>query len=419
MKPPSVSAAPAWTKTAILLLLLLPVLLALFWANLNFARLSPGGSDFLVHWVGTRAFFLDGLSPYSDTVALRIQTAFYGRPALPGEHELRVAYPIFSTLVFLPFALVGDYTLARALWLLCLEAGLVLLTLTSLRLVGWRPPPLLLGLLLLFSLAWYHAVRPLVNGNAVVLVALLFNLGLLALRSRRDPLAALLFALSAFKPQLTLLPLLWVALWAVSLRRWRLALGLPLALALLCAAFLPFLPAWPQQFLGEVLRYPGYNPPGTPGSALQAIFPASGRYLGYALTAVFILLLLAAWRKSWRTAPLSPRFLWTASLTLLLGQLLGIQTDPGNFIMFCLPLVWVLDALRRRWPARAGLLVSALLLTLAVGLWWLFLSTVDPAGQHQQHPLMFFPLPAFLLAGLYLFPPTDEPPPPAAPAAFS
>ena len=85
---------------AIFLCIILLVLLTI--ANYQFSKNNPGGTDFLVHWVGTRAYFGEGISPYSDQVALEIQQMVYGRAALPGEHELRVAYPILFGNSLLP-----------------------------------------------------------------------------------------------------------------------------------------------------------------------------------------------------------------------------------------------------------------------------------------------------------------------------
>ena len=76
----------------------------------------------------------------------------YGRPAREGEHELRVAYPLYSVLMFLPFALFKNYILARALWMTVLEIALVLLSVVSMRLVGWKPKLLTLALFLVFTI---------------------------------------------------------------------------------------------------------------------------------------------------------------------------------------------------------------------------------------------------------------------------
>ena len=159
----------------ILIVLLIGVLAGLTWGNYSYARQNPGGNDFLVHWMGTRALIRDGISPYSDETALRIQTFAYGRPAQPGEHELRVAYPLYSIVLFVPFALIEDFTLARAFWMTLLEVGLVMLVFLGLSLTRWKPGPVMIAALVLFSIFWYHGLRPLINGNAVIVVAVLID----------------------------------------------------------------------------------------------------------------------------------------------------------------------------------------------------------------------------------------------------
>jgi hypothetical protein len=42
------------------------------------------------------------------------------------------------------------------------------------------------------------------------------------------------------------------------------------------------------------------------------------------------------------------------------------------------------------------------MLLMFIGIWWLFLATLDTSGpQPIQAPIMFFPLPVFLVACLY------------------
>jgi hypothetical protein len=380
-------------------LLLAAALAGLTWSNYRFAQENPGGNDFLVHWVGTRALLVEGISPYSDEVAERIQTQAYGRPARPGEHELRVAYPLYGEIVFLPFALIGDYTVARALWMTALEAGLLGLAILSLRLTLWRPGAWLVGAFLVFSVIWYHGLRPLINGNAVVLVALMLAGAFLALRARRDELAGVLLALATLKPQVTLLPLLFILLWTLSHGRWKTLAWLLISLALLSAIAALFLPDWPIQNLREVLRYPEYNPPGTPGAAFASWWPSAGYRLGWVLSAIVAILLILEWiaahRKDFRW------FLWTASLTLVLSQWSGIQTDPGNFVALFIPLTLVFAVWEERWGPRGRPVIVAAMLLLLAGLWVLFLRTVSFEGQPVQSPVMFFPLPLFLLVGLY------------------
>lgn len=368
-------------------------------ANYRFCVQSPGGNDFLVHWVGARSFMLDGLSPYSDATAIRIQTAAYGRPAQAGEHELRVAYPLYSVALFLPYALVGDYNLARALWMTTLEIALLLLGYLSLRLTDWKPGVRTLGAFLLFSVLWYHAVRPLVNGNAVILVALAFVGGLLALRNRMDELAAALFALSTIKPQLGLVLIAFLIYWAWNHGRKKFIYWFFFIVLGLSAGAALFIPDWIIQNLREVMRYPGYNPPGTLRAALQALYPMAGERIGWAVTAVLGVVLLLEWR-FFRQCNFR-ELTWVVSLTLVASQWIGVTTDPGNFIILMPALVLLLKLWEERWR-RAGVLLGLVSLgVLLVGIWTIFIVTLTPGAQPQQSAALFLPLPGFLLIALY------------------
>jgi hypothetical protein len=381
------------------IILIIAVLVLITWANYNFVQQNPGGNDFLVHWVGTRALFIDGLSPYSNTVAERIQTIAYGHPALPGEHELRVAYPLYSVLVFLPYALISDYELARALWMTTLEVGLIGMAFISLRLTRWKISIWLLPFFLLFSLLWYHSLRPLVNGNAVILVALALIAAFVALRTGRDEFAGILLAFSTIKPHLVILPIIFILLWTISHKRWRTLGWLLITLVLLSLGVALFLPDWPLQNLREILAYASYNPPGTPGAVFETWLPATGRQLGWVLSAMLGLILIVEWIFAWRKE--FRWFLWTGCLTLVVSQWIGIQTDPGNFILLYLSLVLVFSMWVERWGRTGTLIDSIAMMLLFFVPWAIFLQTVTFGDQPLQHPVMFFPLPLFLLITLY------------------
>ncbi len=385
-----------WYISAILII---GVLVLVTWANYDFVQQNTGGNDFLVHWVGTRALIVDGLSPYSDAVAERIQTLAYGRPALPGEHELRVAYPMYSALVFLPFALISDYELARALWMTTLEAALIGLAFLSLKLTRWKMSIWLLPFLLIFSIFWYHSLRPLINGNAVILVALALVAAFAALKTGRDELAGILLAFSTIKPHLVILPIIFILIWTISFGRWRTLGWMLITLVLLSISAALFVPDWPLQNLREILAYSSYNPPGTPGAAIETWLPAAGRRLGWALSALMGLILVTEWvfvrRRELRW------FLWTGCLTLVISQWIGIQTDPGNFILLFFPLVLVFSMWVERWGRAGSVLTAITLFLLFIVPWVIFLQTVTYGDQPLQHPIMFFPLPLFLLITLY------------------
>ena len=372
-------------------------LLALFglltWANYRYTLANPGGNDFLVHWLGTRSFLIQGYSPYSDETALQIQNFAYGRPAKAGEHELRVAYPLYSVIFFFPFALFGDFTFARALWMTVLEISLALTALFSLRLTDWRPNIINLVVYLLFTLLWYHGGRPLINGNAVIIVGLLLVGALLAIRAKADELAGVLLGFATIKPQVVVLPILFILFYAAWNQRWRLIAWTIGTVVILSGAAAFLLPDWLLQNIREILRYPGYNPPGTPGTALAVWLPALGERLGWAFSAGVGIILIAEWVAA-RHADFRG-FLWTTCLTIVLSPWIGIQTDPGNFVTLFPALTLCFALLDDRWR-RWGWLFSLLTMFLLLGgLWWIFLNTLETVnGQPQQSPVMFFPLPA-------------------------
>jgi hypothetical protein len=385
-----------WVGAGLLCIVFL-VLLTI--SNYQYARNNPGGTDFLVHWVGTRAYFTEGVSPYSDQVAVQIQNMVYGRTALPGEHELRVAYPFYSVILFFPLALIQDFTVARAVWMTIQEIGLIALTLVSIQLTTWRPKNWMMILLLVFSLLWYHGLRSLINGNVVILIALGAAGAFYAIKNNYDEMAGVLLALTTIKPQVVLLVVLYVLIWAIFQRRYRIIAWFFITMALMVACATLLIPDWIMQNLREVMRYPGYNPPGTPASALATWFPALGPRIGTIISLAVIVIMIVEW---WLARHQEFRhFLWTGCLTLVLSAWSGIQTDPGNFIMMVPAVILFFAILAERWPTISNIITASVIGGLLVLIWVIFIATLEQSYQPIQSPVLFFPLPLILLIILY------------------
>ena len=367
--------------------------------NYHFAEVNTGGSDFLVHWMGTRTFLTEGVSPYSDTTALKIQTMAYGRPAQPGEHELRVAYPLYSIFFFTPFALIANFTIARACWMTVLELCLLAIAILSMRLAYWKPKPLIFGMLLLFTIFSYNGIRPLINGNAVIVVTLLVVLSLLLIRNGNDEIAGILLAFSTIKPQNVILLIAFILLWALFNRRYRL-LGYFFGSMIILVGFSTLLiPDWILQNYKEIIRYPAYNPPGTVGAVMTARWGSAGKRLSMAFSVILSILLGLEW---WKGRHAEKRyFLWVSLLTLTVSQWIGIQTDPGNFILLYPAIFFSLEMINERWKQKNNLSLIIILITITVGIWVLFLVTLQKSYQPIQNPIMFFPLPFIVFILLY------------------
>lgn len=386
-------------KEIVLILLIVIIIGLFFFANLQYTKNNPGGNDFLVHWVGTKSYVQDGISPYSDQVALRIQDLVYGRPATSGEHELRVAYPFYSIFLFLPFSFIQDFTIARAVWMTVLEFAIIFSTILMIRVVNWKPKFLMTLLIVVFGLFWYHGIRSIINGNAVVLILLTIVFVIYGIKNNLDEMAGISLALMTIKPQVVIVFVVFVCIWAIINHRSKIIFWFLGSLILLIFLGVFLYPSWPIEFLWEVMRYPTYNPPGTPSSALVVLVPGIGKQIGFLFSILCGLVLLIEWVLGRRST--GSRFIWLASITLILGQLVNIQTDPGNFIVM-FPAIFISSkVIEDRWKNVGQWVNISLLAILFFIPWIIFVNTIEFSYQPIQNPIMFFPVPLLLIVIMY------------------
>ena len=100
----------------------------------------------------------------------------------------------------------------------------------------------------------------------------------------------------------------------------------------------------------------------------------------------------AAWGKDERG------FLWAAFMTLVITNLVAFRTATTNYVMLVPVLLLVFRIWEQRWKAAGTGLILASLAGLSVGLWLLFLGTVEGT---IESPLMYLPLPFFCLISLW------------------
>lgn len=369
------------------------------YVNYRYSRNNPGGNDFIPRYLGTRLFLLNGWSPYGEQTTEEIQREIFGRLANDDEDQSLFVYPMYTILLMAPFSLIPDFPLARALWMTVLQLCLVITTITSFFLCYWKPPVWFWGIIILFSLLWYHSVRPLINGNMSILVALLITLSLLSIQKNQDALAGLLLSITTVKPQMVILLIPLILLWAVSKKRWSIIGGFIGSLFLLIALMSFFEPYWLLNNILQVLSYPVYTLAGTPGEILSKWLPGVGSQLGWLITLLMLGILLVEWRAvfgkefNW--------FLWTACLTLTVTNLIGIRTATANYVALIPALILVFATLDNHW-LRFGIWISTSISVLIFSsLWLLFINTIDYIDQPIQDAIMFFPLPLILLFLLY------------------
>ena len=372
----------------------------LTWVNFAYVKTNPQAGNFLVQYIGTRSLLIERVSPYSDEVSERILNAPFGRSAEVGDGERVFDYPLYSILIFAPFSLLKNFQLTRAIWMTVLELALVAMTFIGMANADWKPNLMLQGVLLLFSITWYHAARAVTNGNAAILVAPFITVSFNLIKNNNDRLAGLLLAFTTVKPLLVVGLIPYIILWAIYQKRWSLISWFFTTLAALIIIGVTFIPNWILQNIWEILKSAEINPVNTLALVIAEWVPGVEEQLKWGIFLGLGILLLIEWWTG-RVGRFK-RFLWTASLTLVASQWIGIQADPKNFIVLFPVLILILSVWNKRWEGQGTLIVGTILAILFIGLWALVILTTNlPHGQQVQKTFLFFPLPVILVIGLY------------------
>jgi hypothetical protein len=326
---------------------------------------------------------------------LAIQNDVYGRPALLNEDQLLFVYPFYTVFLLLPLVwLPVAYSWIQAIWMVLLQLALMASMFLCLRLIEWRMPVWLLGFTLLWTLIFYNSARTLILGQFTALIFLCLTGSLYALKSQRDLLAGALMALTTVKPQVTLLVIPALFLWAVGQRRHRFIGGFLLTIACLAGASFLFLPGWLAGFIDQVRYYPDYTVTPPPLWVITGYyFPVLGKPVENLLSILLLLFLAYEWRHLFHLHAGSDRFLIVIGLTLVITNMIIIRTATTNYVVLYIPLFWSLRHVATR--LRYGNMLVVLFYGLSTAMMWLlFLATVE--GDFE-HPVMYLPLPFALL----------------------
>lgn len=359
------------------------------------SRLKPGG-DFLLPWRAARAAFFEQADPYTGMVPDFVQSQVYGRGALQGEKPYILDTPLFLLLLYFPAGAVQSSLVVRALFLFLSEAALLVLIILGLRLADWRPRLLYLALLFLLSALSFYSLWSLIQGSPVLLLAILYAGILLSLGAGRDELTGMLMALCLAYWEVGGGFLILVVLWVISHSRWRVFLGMFMALFVLIVVSFFVEAGWALPWLRAILASTHWHYGFSPASILARVWPEYGYQAGLGISALLWLVLIVEWLAARRSD--FRRLYWTACLTLAASPLLGWRGEIQNLAVLLLPQILILSIVRERW--RAGYWLSATLLVLVCFLpWAVLLGGFVPAA--YQQPLVFLFPPLFCVVGIY------------------
>jgi hypothetical protein len=278
---------------------------------------------------------------------------------------------LLAPTIALPFSAVQT---GFRWFLLILTAATVPLWLRALR---WRPTVTTTTILIVLTLGSFQAVQ----GIKVQQLGLLLGglvAGSAALLAGRDlALAGVLMAFATIKPQLVLLLVVWLLLWAFSdwHRRQNFVWGFFVTMAILLAASEYVLPGWIWRFRDAIIAYRQYND-GAASSLDVLVTPEWGRPL--AVLAVLALAILG-WR--FRRASIDS-FAFNLTLVVILAATVVIvpKAAPYNQVLL-LPGILVLV---REWGTlwqKGGRIRPVLMICGLLFVWpWLAACTLTIAS---------------------------------------
>jgi hypothetical protein len=388
------SAADAGFVLGILILLV--ALLAL---NIHLARTLDGGEWLFLRWNGARAFLFDRSEPYGSAVAQRVQILVYdGREAFLNEYPYALNDPFYVVLLYMPLALLSDFALARAIWMLLSQAALAWIVLLSLNLSEWEPPRWMFVILIGFGLFSYFSIGSLLSASPTIFLTLIYLFILAALRSFSDELAGALLFLVAYQWEVGALFFLFVLVFVILNRRWSVLIGFGMALIFLVIVSLIVNKGWVIPYIRAVLFdwYRGINY--TFGVILTYIFPNTSISInGWIAIAGSVILLFEAIRSVDEHAR---HVMWVAFLSLAINPMMGFAIFPSNHIALMPAIVLVTALAWERWTNQR-IAVSLFLIGLIFFFYFgLYFETISKLAHIYAELLSALP-PFLAVLGLY------------------
>ena len=310
-------------------------------------------SDLYAPWYGSRVL-LQHQSPYSSDVTRQIQMLYYGRPLLRGD-EQRFAYPAYASLLLLP-VLIFPFQAAQFLMVVLLVLSICVLARLSISMVRAatsRDPPLSNSVIMILTLISPPVLCGLLLQQVALLSELLIIAALWMITRRKYSGAGFLLALATSKPQLAVVPVIWLMVWSLGKwrERWTFVLSFVVSSFFLVAYAAFFAgPTWVVEWLRALVSYRSYA-----HGAVSILELISGTRVGPFVSALAILCLLAYMIVRREERPDSADFL-AVSFLLLALSLLVVPTllSLFNYVLL-IPGILLLSTTRHRsWKMTAS-----------------------------------------------------------------
>jgi hypothetical protein len=312
--------------------------------------------DFYPRWQGGQMIWR-GESPYTQAATEAIQRGMFGGVLPPDVDQQRMVYPAYVGILLAPLLVLPAPT-AIAIWLALQFLAILATPILWLQITGWKPPPWVLGLLIVgLVLVYRYPINLYIVGQFVGTALLGFSLAVFLLQQKRDVSAGIVLAVTAVPPTIAI-PLAVLLLGGFVLRgRWRGAASFVATLLILTLITFVQIGWWIPDFLAQIGSYSSYAAPiWAPGLLESAIlrwalilgaiaitlfalyrFRQTGRIANFAVTLCIVCLLLLPQTGNYYLALLIPALLVITSRGSILRRVGVLLAIAAPWLMRSLP----------------------------------------------------------------------------------
>lgn len=359
------------------LLFLLGIIIGLTWANYNLIRHANLWSEFASGWAGGHTWLFNGISPYDPKIA-GIATGLLDSSQPKNIQPTNAfTYPLFTMIVYAPFSL-GDYQMGRVIWMTFLELCLIMLVLLTIWTLRWEIKLWLLATLILLIMLSFFGISNIIWGTLTPIIALCISGSLYFINEEQDSIAGLLLALSFIKPELSILVIIFIIIWAISQNRMQIVLGFLAGLAFLSISSFILLPGWLLDWTRSLVEQSRnlVDWYGSTMSHLADALPGVRLPLTIGLHVVVLWYMLVRWMRGVKSKGLL--FNWTVFLTMVISSLVGYHQQIGDLIFIFPAVIMIVRFWDERWK-YFGLLVSAIMSLLMILIPWVIALQPNPS----------------------------------------
>ena len=314
--------------------LYLAVILGLILINYFITIRIYGGQEFFVNWASVRLLFIQGINPYSQESIKLLSDLAKELFILPVGSNFQFIAPLYSLFIYIPFGLIQNFNLSRAIWMTAMELSAFVSGFFILIIFNWRPDKLIRKILFTFSLLFFYMILNFLSGSNLVFLNFLFILGLMWVLDGKYVIAGIVLALLTISIQTFFIPLIAVFIYVIHKKAWNFPIWFFITIILLSLMASLFITDWPLGLFREILRNPIYANAGLPGDIvnqwLRTTYPWIWNSLALILLAILFYEFLFFNNEK-------DSFLWKISLALVLNPLIWMRTDLNIMVTLLLP----------------------------------------------------------------------------------